>query len=358
MQKRVIRLHLFCLFCFFSTLCKSQTLGGSSVFNFLRLPHTPQLTALGSINVSQISNDAGMAFYNPALLTRAMHTQVNIVFNDFYAGAKAYHFSLAYHLMKQQADLQFGLQYFDYGKIDQTDAAGNLYGLFRPVDYVIHVSAAKNYLDKWKFGSTLKFIHSSYGQYRSSGIAIDAGLLFKDSLKQFSAGLLARNMGFQLKAYNGSLPDDLPFDLQAGITKRLKNAPFSFSLTAHHLHQYDLIYNDTSFNNENVFRNAKTGKFTLENIFRHFVFATSIYIGDKLEVQAGYNHLRRKELNVSDVGNGLNGFSVGIGVKLNKLAIRYARSHYQHNSGYNQLGLNLNLREYTSLGKFGKRIDF
>jgi hypothetical protein len=46
----------------------AQTLGGSSVFNFLKLPHTPQLTALGGINVSHPSNDIGLAFNNPALV--------------------------------------------------------------------------------------------------------------------------------------------------------------------------------------------------------------------------------------------------------------------------------------------------
>jgi hypothetical protein len=46
--------------------------------------------------------------------------------------------------------------------------------------------------------------------------------------------------------------EELPFDPTFGITKKLKNAPLSFSFTAHHLHQFDIRYNDTVFNNENT----------------------------------------------------------------------------------------------------------
>ena len=107
-----------------------------------------------------------------------------------------------------------------------------------------------------------------------------------------------------------------------------------------------------------VFENASDAKFTFDKLFRHFVFAGTIYIGDKLEAQIAYNHLRRKELNIGGLQNGLNGFSVGVGVMLNKLSIRYARSHYQNNTGYNQFGLNMKLNEYFGLGKFGKKIGW
>jgi len=56
-------------------------------------------------------------------------------------------------------------------------------------------------------------------------------------------------MGTQLSTYNGTaVKEELPFDLQAGISKRLENAPFQFSVTAHHLHRFDIFYNDTLFN--------------------------------------------------------------------------------------------------------------
>ena len=353
-----MRLSAIILLLLAFTQLPAQTLGGSSVFNFLKLPPTPQLTALGGINTSHPSNDVGMAFNNPALLRPAMHSQMNAVFNSFYAGIKAYHLSLGYHNQKLKTNFLWGLNYFNYGNIPQTDGAGNRLGNFRPTDWVMQVSASHHYMEKWNYGTSLKFISSNYGQYRSNGFAIDAGVLFSDTAKLFSASVLVKNLGFQLKKYAGTDPDELPFDLQIGITKRLENAPFSFSVTANHLHRFNIAYNDTLYNNDNGFENGSNKKFSFNTLFRHFVFATTIYAGDKIEITAGYNYLRRQELNIGNAGNGLNGFSLGAGVILNKIQIRYARAFYQNNTAYNQLGINLKLNEYVGLGKFGNNIGW
>ncbi|MBC7948048.1 MAG: type IX secretion system protein PorQ [Chitinophagaceae bacterium] len=353
-----MQLRILILVLLFSLQLNAQTLGGTTVFNFLKVPNTPQLSALGGINISQPSNDVGLAFNNPALLRAEMHSQLNAVFNSFYAGISSYHLSLGYHHPSLNTDFVWGLNYFNYGSTTETDASGNVLGKFRPIDWVMQVGAARSYLDKWRYGLTIKFISSNYGQYRSNGMAADVGLLYHDTTKLFSASLVAKNMGTQLKKYEGTDPGDLPFDLQVGFTKRLEKAPFGFSVTAHHLHQYDLSYNDTVFNNSSGFENGSTKKFTFDKLFRHFVFATTVYLGDKVEVTAGYNHLRRQELNIGRGGNGLNGFSLGAALILEKLQVRYARAHYQNNTAYNQFGLNMTLNKYFGLGKFGEKIGW
>lgn len=231
-------------------------------------------------------------------------------------------------------------------------------GSLQPTDWVMQVSASRKYMGKWNYGATLKFINSNYGIYRANGIALDVGVLYYDSAKLFSASMLARNMGFQLKKYAGTEAQDLPFDLELGLSKRLENAPFGFSFTAHHLHQFDIRYSDTSFNNENGFSNGNSSKFSLDKIFRHFVFATDIYLGDKVEVNVGYNYLKRQELNIGNSGNGLTGFSMGVALLLKKLQVRYALAAYQNNTTYSQFGLNMKLNEYFGLGKFGEKIGW
>ena len=321
----------------------AQTIGGSSVFNFLKLPNTPQLTALGGVNISNITNDVGLSFNNPALLKESMHGQLNTVFNNMYAGIKHYHLSGAFTSTAPAINFSAGIHYLNYGNIQQTDAAGNQLGSFRPGDYAIHVAASRKYMEHWYYGVTLKFVNSNYGLYRANGIAMDAGVAYYDSTHAWQASLVMKHMGFQLKTYTDTRPDDLPFDLQAGITKRLKKAPIQFSVTAHHLHRFNIRYNDTLFNNENGFHNLK-GNFA-DHVFRHLVFATQFYIGDKVELTTAYNYLRRQELSIDQAANGLTGFSLGVGVLFRKLAIRYARGYYQNNTGYNQFGLNLKLKE-------------
>jgi hypothetical protein len=175
--------------------------------------------------------------------------------------------------------------------------------------------------------------------YSSSAIALDFGVLYSDSSHLFSASLLAKNMGVQLSTYAGE-GEDQPFDLQLGITKRLEKAPFGFSVTADHLHQLNLVYDDADFNRDN---DLSSNNNFFNKVFTHFVFAGHIYLGDNLEATIGYNHLRRQELNMGPSGNGLNGFSMGVRVKFSKLQILYARSNYQRNISYNQLGLTLQM---------------
>ena len=323
-----------------------QTLGGNAAYNFLKLPAVPNLTALGGINTSYKTYEVSLTSNNPALLQPSLHGQVNLAFNSFIAGIKTYSLTGAYHLENSNATVGGQIYFLDYGLIPQTDAAGNEMGNFRPVDFLVQVSAARPYLDRWNFGTTIKFIQSSYHTYRSSALALDVGIHYSDSAHGFSAGLLARNMGLQLKTYAGEA-EDLPFDLQVGLTKRLEKAPFGFSFTARHLHGFNIHYNDTLFNNENDL-SSSNNFFT--KLLNHFVVATHIYLGANLEASLGYNHLRRSELNAGLTGNGLNGFSMGLQLKFNKLEVQYARSNYQRNIAYNQLGISLRLNRIFNPG--------
>jgi len=323
------------------TQLPAQTLGGNAVFNFLSQPNTAQLAALGGVNVSTIGNEVGMSFQNPALLRDGMHQQVNTSFNAFLAGIKNYSLTAAYHAEPIQTNMAVGVNYFNYGTITQTDASGNVLGTFRPIDYVLQVMASKKYHERFWYGLTMKYINSGYGQYHSSGLAFDVGVAYYDSANRWQVSVVAKNMGTQLKTYDGSnQKEELPFDLQAGITKRLENAPFQFSLTAHHLQHFDTYYNDTTFRASEG-DNGYNGNSTAQKIFSHLVLSVQVFLNEKLEFTAGYNFQRRQDLNAYNVTSGLNGFSLGTAILLKKLQIRYATGFYQSNL-FHQLSLNLN----------------
>jgi hypothetical protein len=311
-------------------LC-AQTLGGDAAFNFLKLSPAPQLTALGNVNGSVISNDASMAYHNPALLRPDMHGQMAGNFNIFLAGIRNIHAQGAFYKQNWKTVFSAGVNYFQYGNTDQTDAAGNNLGSFRPYDYVVQVSAGRKYLERWYYGATVKYIQSAYGIYRSNALAIDFGLNYYDSAAGWQIGFLARNMGSQLTTYGGDA-EDMPFDLQLGLTKRLAKLPLQFSITAQRLHQFDLIYTDS------LTGDGANDNF-INNLFRHFVFATQLFIGERFDFTVGYNVLRRAELSVANTTNGLTGISFGVGAHFKKLDIRYARGQYQGGRGMDQVGI-------------------
>lgn len=326
--------------------CHAQTIGGSSAYPFLKLPQTPSLSAVGGVNVSYVNGDVDMTTGNPAAFTEKLHGQVSASFNHFYTGIKAYHLTGAYHSASLNTTFGTSLFFIDYGNISRTDAAGNEGGTFRPRDYVFQVYASRAYLQKWKYGFSLKLIQSAYDPFSSSAIAVDAGLLFMDSSRNISAGLSAKNIGVQIKPYHTER-EDMPFDLQIGITKKLAKAPLGFSLNAQQIHQFNLYYNDTAFNNENNLSSKGSG---LTKLFNHFIFASHLYLSKHLETSIGYNRLRRAELNTGNGGNGLNGFSLGFHAHFTKLRFHYARAYFQRSTAYNQFAITLDLPALTGNG--------
>ena len=317
----------------------SQTLGGNAAYNFLTFSPSPQLTAVGGVNISNINKDLSLSFHNPSLLRKELHGQFSANFTSFYAGIKNVHAMAAYRKENWSTNFSAGVNYFHYGSTTQTDASGNVMGNFSPSDYVVQISASRQYLEHWFYGAAFKFIHSAYGQYRSSAIAVDFGLNYYDSSKLLQIGFVAKNMGAQTQTYAGTA-EELPFDLQFGVTKRLKGSPFQFSITAQRLQTFDILYNDTVYNAANGVETSN-GFFT--KLIQHFVFGAQVFAGDKLEFSLGYNVLRRSELSVVNNNSGLTGLSFGVGVTLKKLQFRYGRGQYQANTGINQFGINLQL---------------
>jgi len=350
------RIFFFILITFlFFCRTNAQTLGGNAGYSFLNLPGSVQVSALGGLNISQQSDDVSLAMANPSLLSKSMHSHISLNFNSTYAGITQYGFIQAIAHPRLKTNFALGINYLNYGNITQTDASGMITGTLRPTDYSLQLTASRKYLDKWTYGTTLKYIRSNYGVYQSSAIAADVGICYTDTPRFLQVSLLARNMGTALKNYRLGLAEELPFDLVIGISKKLEKAPVQFSLTAHHLHRFDILYEDTLFNNRIGAPNSPGRKFTFEKLFQHLIFSTQIMVGKYVEVSVGYNFLRRRELRIYNVPTGLVGFSLGAGVNLPKLQIRYARSYLQNTTAFNQLGINLPLNKYMGLGKWGEK---
>jgi hypothetical protein len=321
----------------------SQVLGGKGVYSFLELSPAPQVTALGNVNVSQQNGDLSLATLNPALLreTMDMHLQVN--YAAYFADVKYAHVMMGYQAERLKTTFAGSLQYVNYGQVTQTDAAGNVLGTFSPRDFTVQVSASRRYLEKWHYGITMKFIHSRYQQYTSTGIGADVGIAYQDTARLLQIAVVAKNMGAQLTTYANGEQEPFPFDLQIGISQRLRHVPLQLSATLHHIYQFDVRYADLGYEEEGG-NTEPTGN-TIDKLFRHFVLAAQLEVGKYVELTASYNHLRRQELSISRQ-KGLSGFSAGIGIVTKKLQLRYARSWYQQATAFNQLGINLPLREW------------
>ena len=334
-----------CIFAAFCGLCialsgEAQTLGGQSAFSFLRLPSYPLLNALGGANTSVITDDPAVAAQNPALLRTAHHGHMTAAFNAHPAGMRQLGWMMTAVPAQRAIVLSGGVDLFDYGTAAQTDAAGNVLGDFSARDLSVRLSAGGRYLERWYGGVSLKGAFSRYGIYRSGAILADVGVNYYDSAQGFQAGLLFRNMGAQWRTYD-QVGEDMPFDVQLGVTKRLKYAPLQFSLTAHRLHRFDLLYRDTLFMADNGW--PRTGGGIPEKILRHATLAVQGFVGERIDLALGYSFMRRGELSIPGAANGMAGFSMGAGVSLRRLKLRYARSIHRPGAAFSQFSITADL---------------
>jgi hypothetical protein len=256
-------------------------------------------------------------------------------FSSLLAGINQYTAMAGYQLGGHTLGL--GVQYINYGSIDQTDAAGNLLGMYRPSDLAVQIGTSKQYKEKWWLGAAAKFIHSNYGQYRSSALAVDASLTYFDESSGLQAGVVIANMGTQLNAYAGAVKEELPFEINAGISKKLAEAPLQFSLTLQQLQRFNLLGSDISF----IISEFGKKYSTFDKMMSHVVLGAQLTVNENIHCNLGYNVLRRQSLNGYNITNGLNGVTFGVAVLMQKLHFNYATGFYQRNM-FHQLSLNFN----------------
>lgn len=339
MQRRV--LYFFFLFIAIPFIGLAQTLGGQSVYGFLRLQLHPQAGSLGGRHVSALQPDLGLLAENPALLDSVHHAQVSTSFTFLAPGITGLFAVGAFEEKKSKTRFALGIHQLFYGDNMQTDPAGNQLGMFRAVDQMIAITGSRDYGKRWQYGASIKLIHSRYGVFSSLGLAADMGLSYYDQANQWRFGFVAKNMGVQLRTYSGQ-GEDLPFDMVVGVTKGVPNAPFRLSLTAQKIHQWDLLYNDTLFFNDNQLSRAQNGFGA--KLINHLVLGTEVLLGDRLVLSVGYNFLRSSELRIRNVNNGLTGFGYGLRFNMQRLHFQFARSHYQAALSQNQVAVSYQLK--------------
>ncbi len=337
---------LVALISFISMLGFSQA--GSSVYSFLDLPVSSRIAALGGTNISLRDNDLSFAFRNPALLTAENDKQISLSMANYLADIQFGSAMYGFHL-KGKNYLAVGIQYIDYGTFDGRDELNREMGNFEAKDMALNVVYARPLTEKITVGGTFKPIYSVFESYTSYGVALDAGASYSDPKNYFSAGLVFRNMGTQLKGYysneDGQHYEPLPFDIQLGMSKKLNHAPFRFSLTLHNLQQWKLNYFSTNESSTTI------DEYNVEQIgfvdmaFRHTIFGVEFVPGKNFYLAASYNHRRHNELKMPGFKSA-TGFSFGGGIKLYKFQVGFGASTFQTGNVAYQFSIATSLNQF------------
>jgi hypothetical protein len=74
------------------------------------------------------------------------------------------------------------------------------------------------------------------------GMTFGFGAFIKHPNELFSAGFSVKNIGFTFKDYTTSSKSMLPINVQAGISYKLKYAPFRFSVLGQQLNKWNIVF--------------------------------------------------------------------------------------------------------------------
>ncbi len=301
----------------------------ASAFNTLRLPASSHAAALGGQNVTLIEDEPTAGWYNPALYANVSDLSAGLDFMTYAAGSTwmGAHFVKAFG---ERHTMAVGVQYMNYGKMDETDEAGNTLGQFSAKDIVIGAGYSYLLSDRWTGGANLKMMVSNLADYTALAAAVDVGVNYYDDENDLSVSASLQNIGTQLKAYHDGQRTHLPFTLALGFSKGMAHLPVRFHVTMTDVTRWKSSYYVLPENKDKD-KSDKVG-FGKKSL-NHFVLGLDILPTDYLYLSVGYNFRRAYELKASGSSH-LAGLSAGAGVNVKhfKFGVSYAKYHQASNS--------------------------
>ncbi len=338
----------FILFVFlFSSLATTAQIGGGRTYQFLNLPNSARIAALGGNFLAIRDDDITLAIANPSLITKRMNNTLALSYINYFSDVN-YGFAAYSRSFNKIGSFVGSLQYINYGTFTETDATGQTYGTFKAAEYALNIGWGKSLDSNFSIGSNLKTIISSLESYSSFGIAVDVAASYQSNNKNFVTSLMFKNIGRQLSYYTEGNREALPFEIQLGFSEKLNHAPFRFSLLLNHLEKWDLSFEDplnpsvkTDPLTGELIEKSKFSKFG-DNLLRHAVLGVEFVPSRSFNIRLGYNYQRRQEMKVESAMSTV-GFSWGFGFRVSKFYFSYAHviQHLAGSSNFFTIATNL-----------------
>jgi hypothetical protein len=299
-------------------------IGGTSVYQVLNLPPGARSAALGGYLPAARDQDPALAYHNPALVSPLMNNRFSLNYSNYISDIQ-YGYLAGSHDFGRWGSAAAGIQFIHYGEFLEANEFGDILGTFSAAEYTLNLGYAYPIDSLISVGVTVRPVYSVLERYVSWGLSSDFGLHYHNPDNRLALSLVARNLGLQLSTYATPEREPLPFDLLAGISYKLKHAPFRLHLTARNLQQFDLRGRSGDIDSNAGFL-KKTENFVGTSL-DHLVAGVEFVPGDLIALRIGYNFLRRAELGM-DQGSGATGFSFGAGLNLGWLSLDYALASY------------------------------
>lgn len=335
----------------FASMVSIGQIGGESTYQFLNYVNSARVEGAGGYLIAIRDNDPSLGVENPSLLNRSMHGYLVLDYTNQFAGSNFGFTSYTKHY-NNIGTFNGSLLYANYGSFSEADVEGNLTGgTFTASDINARLSYGRPITERLSVGGSFNLLGSFYEQYNSFGLSASLGASYYNKDKEFSAGLVIRNIGYQLKSYTENNREALPFNAAVAISKKLAHAPFRFSLTYHNLQRFNLLFFDEDAPIETdpltgeIIENNTAG--FAQNFIQHIVIGGELILSENFHIQAGYNHNVRT-LNKAVSKSGATGLSWGIGFKVKRFHLNYGMGKRHIAGANNHITISTNI---------GKRLE-
>ncbi|MGB6036736.1 MAG: type IX secretion system protein PorQ [Cryomorphaceae bacterium] len=301
---------------------------GQTNFQILQTISPARIAALGGNAIAVKDGDLNLGLFAPSLLDSASSDQIVFGYTPFFGEANIIHAGYAKHI-DSVGTFSLGITSLGYGDFSMTTETGEVIGSFNAGEYLFQGGYGRQINDRFSVGGNLKFILSELAEYKATALAADLSGTYYNAEKLFTATFLIKNLGTSLSSYRDGVNETMPFEIQAAFSKKLAKAPIRFSVIGENLQRWDLTPEQTiteidPLTGEEVITNP--GGFG-ENLMRHLVFNAEILLTENFNLRLGYNYNRRQQLKIDD-NPGAAGITYGLGLRVAKIHISYARAAY------------------------------
>jgi len=325
-------------------------LGGRHTYAFLDLTNSARVASLGGKVNAVWDDDLNLAFHNPSLLNEEMKDHLVLNYVNYFTDVNYGYVSYA-NQIKGVGNVAGGIHYINYGEFIAADNYGTRTGTFTASEIALNLMWSRTIDSIFHIGVNVKPVYSSLEKYNSFGIAADVGITYTSRDRLFAGALVMRNIGVQIKPYYEQHRESLPFEIQIGVSQKLRHAPFRFSLVSHNLQKIDLTYNKPGDENQetDVINGESTGSSGIaefaDKVMRHMIFGVEFSPLKSFYIRGGYNYQRRSEMKIES-RIAMVGFSWGFGIKISKFHLSYGRASYHLAGASNHFSLSSDLSSF------------
>lgn len=325
-----------------SSLSAQTQVGGESIYQFLNLSSSARQVALGG-EVLTLIDDVNQPIWNPSVINDEMDNQLSANYASYLSGINVGSVTFARLISRRFGTIHGSVNYLNYGTLIGADEQGNETGNFSANDLSVSIGYASNL--PWTnlyLGTNIKLINSNISSYSSYGVAADFAILYYSPYKAYSFTIVARNIGTQMKTFNGST-ESLPLKVAFGGSYQLEYVPLKWYFTLDNLQKWDISVANPSESTTDLEGNITTEEIGfVTNTLRHFVVGAELFPQSAINFRMGYNFRRAAELKLQNIRT-FGGISVGFGIKMNNLKFNYAYSKFHSAANTSTFSLQFDL---------------